>query len=131
MSTHPTAPALDLEAVAARASPATLPSAPSLPAGVRSQDKVHLVLAYLGLLCVVPLLVEKDSEFVRWHARNGLVLTLAGFLLWGVTSYSVWLAFLSLVVLPLQLILPIVGIVKALRGERFELPLLSELASRF
>src|SRR3954468_9065768 len=45
---------------------------------VREQDKVMLILAYLGLLALVPLLTVNDSEYVRWHAKNGLVLTVGG-----------------------------------------------------
>src|SRR5215469_5978975 len=48
---------------------------------VRDQDKVMLVLAYLGLLALIPLLTVNDSEFVKWHAKNGLVLwTISGLL---------------------------------------------------
>ena len=32
-----------------------------------------LVLAYLGLLALVPLLTEKDDKEVQWHAKHGLV----------------------------------------------------------
>ena len=42
---------------------------------VREQDKIMLVLAYLPcLLCLIPLLTVKDSPFVTWHAKQGLVL---------------------------------------------------------
>ena len=53
------------------------PTAP--PAGPPGGDKsLMLVLSYLGLLAIIPLLVEKDEE-VQWHAKNGLVLFLAVF----------------------------------------------------
>ena len=32
-----------------------------------------LVLAYLGLLALIPLLTEKDDKEVQWHAKHGLV----------------------------------------------------------
>src|SRR5262245_36673310 len=38
---------------------------------------VMIVLAYLWLLALVPLLVEKDDAEVQWHARHGLVLLVA------------------------------------------------------
>ena len=45
---------------------------------VREQDKLMLVFSYLSLLALVPLLTVNDSDYVRWHAKNGLVLTLGG-----------------------------------------------------
>src|SRR3954471_3874557 len=35
---------------------------------VREQDRIHLVLSYIGLLALIPLLTVNDSRFVRWHA---------------------------------------------------------------
>ena len=49
---------------------------------VREQDKVQLILAYLGILSLIPMLTVKDSEFVKWHAKQGLVLFIV-FLLIG------------------------------------------------
>lgn len=31
-------------------------------------------MSYLGILCFVPLLMNKDDEYVRFHAKQGLVL---------------------------------------------------------
>lgn len=33
-----------------------------------------IVLAYLWLLALTPLLVEKDDAELQWHAKHGLVL---------------------------------------------------------
>lgn len=40
-----------------------------------------IVLAYLWLLALIPLIVEKDDANIRWHARHGLVMTAAEVLL--------------------------------------------------
>lgn len=45
------------------------------PTVVRDEDRLLLVFAYLGPLCLVPLLGARDP-FVRWHARQGTGLTL-------------------------------------------------------
>ena len=42
---------------------------------------VMIVLAYLWLLALVPLLVEKQDPEVQWHAKHGLVLMIAELLL--------------------------------------------------
>ncbi|MFN3076989.1 MAG: hypothetical protein ABT940_08955 [Alphaproteobacteria bacterium] len=31
-------------------------------------------LSYFGILCLVPLVVNKDDEFVAFHAKQGLIL---------------------------------------------------------
>jgi len=100
---------------------------------------IMLVLSYLGILAVIPLAVEKNDPEVQWHAKHGLVLFVAEFILFvvlGVITHVVpFLGCLTLVVsmiLPLAiLVLHIILIVKALNGERFMIPGLSEYANRF
>src|SRR5947199_4453256 len=41
-----------------------------------------IVLAYLWVLAIVPLLVEKNDREVQWHAKHGLVLMIAELVLW-------------------------------------------------
>lgn len=37
---------------------------------IRDNDKIMLVLCYLGLLALIPLFTVKDSDYVHWHARQ-------------------------------------------------------------
>jgi fumarate reductase subunit D len=103
---------------------------------VREQDKVQLILAYLGILALVPLLTVKDSEFVKWHAKNGLVLGVGGGIaisvvfgilgqIVGILGCLAPLAYLGL------LIVDIMAMLKALKGERWRIPLVSDLADKF
>ena len=48
------------------------PPPPAAPAG-DSNRTLMLVLSYLGLLALIPLLVEKNDREVQWHAKHGLV----------------------------------------------------------
>ena len=43
--------------------------------------RVMAAFSYLGILCFVPLLLNRDDEFVQFHARQGLVLWM-----WGVLA---------------------------------------------
>ena len=53
-------------------------------------DKVHLFLAYFGILSLIPFLMFKDKrsdpqkEFVYWHGRQGLALSIVVIVLWFV-----------------------------------------------
>jgi len=99
---------------------------------VRDQDKIQLVLAYLSCLCLIPYLTVKDSPFVAWHAKQGLVLFGAELL---VAVLSALLSFvgggcLGTVVNLGLLVVSVLAIVRALKGERWRLPLIADLADR-
>ena len=38
------------------------------------EGKIFAVLAYLSILCIIPLIFKKDNAFVLAHAKQGLVL---------------------------------------------------------
>lgn len=113
------------------------PPAGTPPAGgtVSPNRGIMLVLSYLWILCVVPLVAEKNDPEVQWHAKHGLVLVIAEFLLGiliTVIAHLVPFAGCVLwIVWPLLLVLHIILIVKALNGERFMIPGISEYTSRF
>ncbi len=109
-------------------------------AGVSNNRTVMIILAYLWLLALIPLLVEKEDREVQWHAKHGLVLLLAEIVLWvaltmvnivtgffigclvGVLSLGLWVAIV---------IVHIVCIVKGVKGERFIIPGISQYADKF
>ena len=100
---------------------------------VRDQDKIMLVLAYLGVLALIPLLSVKDSGFVRWHAKNGLMLGIAGLLIIVVLNFL--LPVVGCFLWPLEtmgfVVLTLLAITKALRGERWRIPLVTDIAEKF
>lgn len=102
---------------------------------VRSEDKIMIVLSYFGILALIPLLTVKDSEFVKWHAKNGLVLGFGGVV--GMIVLGVllgWIPFigalLSMVAWLGLLALHIVSIIKGLEGQRWRIPVVSDLAEK-
>jgi uncharacterized membrane protein len=110
------------------------------PSGAANPNRtLMLVLAYLGPLALVPLLVEKNDSEVQWHAKHGLVLFVAEIILFFVIGLLHFIPFLGwilgcllTVVLPIAiLILDIVCILRAVNGQRFIIPGLSEFADRF
>ncbi len=113
---------------------------------VKKDNTLMLVLSYLGILCLIPLLTEKDNPDVQWHAKHGLVLLIAEVILYvglGIVSVVLtkipflgWIIgiFTCLVwsVLPLGiLVLHIICIVKAVKGERLIIPYVSEYVNKF
>ena len=113
---------------------------PPPPSGQRSSDKtVMLVLSYLGILALVPLLVEKEDSEIQWHAKHGLTL-IAGWIVLSVgiavlAAMPVVGTFLGCAVVPLLwlviLMVHIVAIVKALKGERLMVPVISDFVDKW
>jgi uncharacterized membrane protein len=100
------------------------------------KNKVMGILAYLGILCLVPILAAKDSPFAKYHANQGLVL----FIVWIVLAVALNIidyvlvtilpggmgfivSILSLAYLGL-LILAILGIINAAAGKCVPLPVI-------
>lgn len=87
-----------------------------------SDEKLWGALAYLWILSIVVLLVKKDSKFVAFHAKQGLIL-FVGELFWIIPVIG-WLIGL------ICGILAIVGLIKALQGKEWPIPVVSELAKK-
>ncbi len=118
--------------------PSAAPPPPPPPGGGSENRTVMIVLSYLWLLALIPFLIEKEDREVQWHARHGLVLTAAEFVLWigvGVLSMvpvlGCFTAILGLILFIPIVVLHIMCIVKGVNGERLTVPGLSEFASRF
>jgi fumarate reductase subunit D len=98
---------------------------------VREADRFQLVLAYLGPLSLIPLLTVKDSEFVQWHAKNGLVLGVGGMIALFILGQ---IPILGCVAVPLLfvalIVLDVMAMAKALRGTRWRIPGASDLADK-
>ena len=106
------------------------------------QDRVLLVFGYLGPLALVSLIASR-REFVKWHAKQGLVLSVTIFAIYAIlrpihvlleTYFWRWIEELFwaaswMIVLGLVVLL-LVCIVRGLEGERFKIPMLGDLADR-
>lgn len=108
---------------------------------VSPNRNLMIVLSYLGLLALIPLLVEKEDKEVQWHAKHGLVLFVTWFVVWicltifqmatasidcGITGCLLQSVFSVAI-----LVIHIMAIVKGLNGQRLILPVVSDFANRF
>lgn len=93
-------------------------------------NKVIAAIGYLGILCLIPLLLKPKSQFCKFHGKQGLILTIGwviNFVI-GIIPFIGWiLGFLGMIALA---ILSIIGILKSLNGEYWEMPYLSEYAKQ-
>lgn len=99
---------------------------------VREEDKIQLVLAYL--IPLIPFLTVKDSEFVKWHSKQGLAMWIGHFalaIIGAVLSFTCIVPLLTLLCHIGVMVLAIMGIVKSLKGERWRAPVFSGIADKF
>jgi uncharacterized membrane protein len=104
---------------------------------------IMIVLAYLWLLALVPLLVEKQDSEIQWHAKHGIVLMVAELAL--LFAYILLTSLVSIASLGLggMLILlllfawvgilgvHVLAILKGANGGRLMVPGVSRYADRF
>jgi uncharacterized membrane protein len=98
-----------------------------------------VVLAYLGILSLIPFFMKKDDPDVQWHAKNGVALFGAE-VVWiivqtaitllripmlgcitGIVGCIVWIGFLAV---------SVICIVKAVNRERFRIPVITDMAEK-
>jgi uncharacterized membrane protein len=98
-------------------------------------NKVFAILAYFGILVLVPILAAKESKFARFHANQGLVLFIAE-VAWVIIYYVLltlfgmiagglalmWIFIGSLVWIGFA-VFAIIGIIYAAQGNTKPLPL--------
>ena len=96
-----------------------------------------IVLSYLWILVLVPLLMEKEDQEVKWHAKHGLVLTGAEIILQilfnaiAATGIGCIFAIFIPIVFLVFAIVRLVCIIKGVNGERFLVPGISQYADKF
>jgi uncharacterized membrane protein len=97
--------------------------------------KIVAAVGYLPFLCIWPLLSRETDEFLAFHGRQGLLLTILSIAI-GILSQILVMAvplFGMFVVWALDLIIfgyVIVGAWKAYKGEKWVLPYIGQFADK-
>lgn len=92
--------------------------------------KVIAAISYLGVLCLVPLLLKKDDAYAQHHGKQGLVLLICWVAVWMISIIPILGWFIGLFAGIALLILSIVGILKALAGEKWVMPVIGKYADQ-
>lgn len=91
---------------------------------ISSDDKFWGALSYLWILSIIVLATKKDNDFVRFHANQGALIFIASLVLMFIPMLG-WLINLILG------ITAIIALLKALQGEKWELPIGADWAKSF
>lgn len=116
------APAAAAEAPAAEAGPA---AAPAIDPSDISANKVMAILAYIGILVLIPLFAAKESKFARFHTNQGLILFICNIVIYLI-SLIPGLKAIGWILSVAALVFAIIGIIGAAKGETKELPLIGK-----
>src|SRR5690625_1660794 len=90
-----------------------------------------------GLLCylcgfvtgIIFLLIEKENRFVRFHAMQSIITFASLFILSFVLPFIPLIGWMiSLLIVPINLILWVILMYKAYKGELFSLPIVGKIA---
>lgn len=92
-----------------------------------SDSNLMAALSYVWVLSVVMLIIKKDDEFVKFHAKQGTVLFIISILAM-ILSPLLW--FLGIIVWFFVAVLCIIGFLKALGGDRFKLWVIGDIAGK-
>lgn len=101
-----------------------------LPEDINS-NKLMAILAYIGLLFLVPLFAAKDSKFARFHTNQGIVLAIVKYVVIAIIGILGKLPVIGLIASILGSILEVgffalmvIGIINAVNGKAKELPVI-------
>ncbi len=95
-----------------------------------NEGKFFAAVGYISILCLVPLLLKKNNKFALFHGKQGLVLFILEFaagilkVVPAVGDVVFTLAFVACGILSL------VGILKVLMSEYWEMPLIYDIAQK-
>ncbi|MFH1111844.1 MAG: DUF4870 domain-containing protein [Patescibacteria group bacterium] len=94
-------------------------------------EKTWAAMSYLWILCLVPLLLRRQSSYVNFHAKQGFGLFVVELIVSVVSIIPVlgWLiAFIGWFVF---VILSVMGLVSALSGKRWRLPMVADYVDKW
>ena len=114
--------------------PPKVPAAPMDPETLDIEhNKIFAVLAYIGILFLVPLLAAPRSRFARYHTNQGIVLFLSILVIWFGLSVLAAFPIVNIIMIPIGvpagfilsagwLVFMIIGVIHAASGECKPLP---------
>lgn len=101
-----------------------------------NNGKVMAIIAYLGILCLIPYFGEKENKFAKYHAKEGvnlLLISIIGFAALGVLNVIFSVIHLGILISIIEWLfeiiifaLSIVGIINVANGKAKELPIINK-----
>lgn len=90
------------------------------------KERKLAAMSYLFILCLVPLLSNKDSKFVEQHAKQGFVVMLLDI----ISFMLVWFPIFGQLFFVTMIIISVIGVAKALNGSDWEIPFIHDWSKK-
>jgi uncharacterized membrane protein len=90
-------------------------------------NKMIAAIAYISILCLIPLILKKDSRFAYEHGKQGFILFITELIVWALGMLPVigWFI-IGPIGTVLCVIAAVVAILKAVNGEFWEIPVVGQ-----
>lgn len=86
-------------------------------------NKIYAVLAYIGILVLIPLFLAGDSKFARFHTNQGFTLFLCSLVCWILGFIKIGLfKFIAGLLGFCIFVYAVIGIINVIKGRAKELP---------
>jgi uncharacterized membrane protein len=93
-----------------------------------AEGKPWAIMAYLSILCLIPLIMKKDNAFALFHAKQGLLLFIASIVFAACAIIPV-LDIIGILGNIFVLAFSIIGILNALIGKYWKAPVIGKIAA--
>ena len=95
---------------------------------IRAINRVTILslFSYLYILVVIPMIFSRKNQFVKFHAKQGLLL----FAFWSLAIFSLYVPFLPWLFALLIVFFILFGIVNVFLSRERSLPVIGRLADR-
>ena len=97
----------------------------------KNQKNILAIVSYFGVFCLVPILMEEKDKFVKFHARQGLVLFIAEIATQIINRIPIFGWFTGSIAWGLWGILSLIGVINVLNNKQIPLPIIGTFAKNF
>ena len=97
----------------------------------KGQKNILAIISYIGILCLVPILMKEKDEFVKFHAKQGLVLFIAEVATLLISWIPILGWFIGFIFWIIWVVLSLIGIINAVGGKQVPLPVIGKFAKKF
>ena len=95
------------------------------------KNKEIAALSYIWILCLIPLLLKKNSPYSQFHAKQGLTILIAWviILIVGIIPIIGWIIwFFGMIII---ILISIAGVIKTLNSESWQIPFIYEWSEKW
>jgi len=95
-----------------------------------NNNKTIAAIGYIGILCLLPLFMKKESKFAQFHGKQALVLFAIEVIIYFINRYTYYLWWLTGLISAVLFVLSVIGLIQALSGKWWKLPVLGDIAAK-